>query len=58
MEFSWSDGEAVVICVSAGSDTVRSGANIAPPINGKQDVLLYLIHVIPVLALQISSDAG
>ena len=58
MKFLWGNGEAFMICVSDGSDTVWSGANIAPPLTENQDVSLYLSHVLPFLALKRASDSG
>ena len=53
----WGSREDSTIYVSDGSDTVISGAYIAPPLTGKRDVLFYLSHVLLLLASKSSSDA-
>ena len=52
------DGGSVRICVRYGIADVLSGDNIAPPLTGKCDLPLYIIHVLLVLDSKRASDAG
>ena len=47
-----------MICVRDGSGAILSLVSISPPLTGKRDVFLYLSHVLQLLELKRSSDAG
>ena len=58
MTLVWINGYNVTVCVRFGKETMLSGANIYPTLNGKWGVFLYPKHVLSFCDSNRDSGAG